>query len=95
MMKLVKKTIEYLKTRITTINYILAPEVLLIFVMTLGFLCNHSPLLFAMEAIAAILFAIAVIKTCRNNEGRKYLYCFHQCNSPEMCMDLPKIIHFT
>lgn len=37
MMKLVKKPIEYLKTRITTINYILAPEVLLIFVMTLGF----------------------------------------------------------
>lgn len=83
MMKLVKKTIEYLKTRITTINYILAPEVLLIFVMTLGFLCNHSPLLFAMEAIAAILFAIAVIKTCRNNEGRKYLYCFHSVIRPK------------
>lgn len=86
MLKLEKKPIEHLKNKISAIPYILSPEVILFIFVTAAFISNLpnlSPLLSIMEAIAFILFAIAGIKTCRNNEGKKYLYCFHSVIRPK------------
>ena len=72
MLKLEKKPIEHLKNKISAIPYILSPEVILFIFVTAAFISNLpnlSPLLSIMEAIAFILFAIAGIKTCRNNKG--------------------------